>query len=68
MYFRQSESVIADLLDEKADLIHRAEVVKSEMRQQDEELAGCRATITDLASQLSSSHLAREEGALRAAK
>jgi hypothetical protein len=68
MCSRQSESVIGDLLEEKAELARQAEEALGEARQLDEDLAASRATIADLAGQLSSSHQAREEGALRAAK
>jgi hypothetical protein len=60
--------VIGDLLEEKAELARQAEEALGEARQLDEDLAASRATIADLAGQLSSSHQAREEGALRAAK
>lgn len=66
--FRDSESVIADLLEEKAALARLAEVAQQEVKHQDAQLASCRATISDLAGQLSSSHQAREDGAFRAAR
>ena len=65
---RQSESVIADLLDEKAALAQQVEDAQLDVRQQESELLACRSTIADLAAQLSSSHQAREDGAFKAAR
>lgn len=65
---RQSESVIADLLDEKAALARMVEDAQMDVRQQESELLACRSTIADLAAQLSSSHQAREDGAFKAAR
>ena len=44
------------------------DALKEELKKREEELAGCRSTITDLTTQLSSSHRAREEQTLKAAK
>jgi len=65
---KNSESVIGDLLHEKSNIARLVEVTQNELKQQEDELQSCRATISDLTSQLTSSHQAREEGALRAAR
>lgn len=65
---RQSESVIADMLDEKRTLSRMLEDAQLDVRQQESELLACRGTIADLAAQLSSSHQAREDGAFKAAR
>jgi phage shock protein A len=68
MKLRNSESMIAELLEEKSSLARLAEEAQQEVKHQDAQLSSCRATISDLAGQLSSSHQAREDGALRAAR
>lgn len=60
--------MIADLLEEKAALARLAEDAQQEVKHQDSQLSSCRATISDLAAQLASSHQAREDGAFRAAR
>lgn len=66
--FRNAELTISDLLEEKSNIMRIIEVTQSELRIQDEDLAACRSTISDLTHQLASSHQAREESAVRAAK
>lgn len=65
---RQSESVIADLLDDKAELSRQVDDAAQEARLQDEALAHCKATVADLAAQLAASYQAREEGVHRVAR
>jgi hypothetical protein len=65
---RQTESVIADLLDDKAELTRQIEDAAQEARLQDEALAHCKATVADLASQLAASYQAREDGVHRVAR
>ena len=60
--------MIADLLEEKTALARLAEDAQQEVKHQDAQLSSCRATISDLAAQLASSHQAREDGAFRAAR
>jgi hypothetical protein len=66
--YRQTESVIADLLDDKAELTRQIEDAAQEARLQDEALAHCKATVADLASQLAASYQAREDGVHRVAR
>ncbi len=56
------------MLNEKANLSRFVEEARYALKQQDEDLLVCRNTVTDLTNQLNSSHSAREEGALRAAR
>ena len=65
---RNCENVISEMLNEKVNLSRFVEEARSALKQQDEDLLVCRNTITDLSNQLSSSHTAREEGAMRAAR
>jgi hypothetical protein len=65
---RQTESVIADLLDDKAELTRQIEDAAQEARLQDEALAHCKATVADLAGQLAASYQAREDGVHRVAR
>lgn len=65
---RNSEAVIADLLEEKAVVARMVDDAQETIKQQEDELLACKHTISELTSQLSSSHNAREEGAHRAAR
>ena len=65
---RSSEIMIMELNEEKAHYGRLLEEARDTMRTQDEELATCRVTITDLSQQLSSCHMAREESVYRAAR
>lgn len=60
--------MIMELNEEKTHFGRLLEEARETMRTQDEELASCRSTITDLSQQLSSCHLAREESVYRAAR
>lgn len=65
---RQSESILADLLDDKAELSRQVDEAAQEARLQDEALAHCKATVADLAAQLAVSYQAREDGVHRVAR
>jgi hypothetical protein len=65
---RNCESTISDVLAEKASFARMVEALQHELKMQDDELMTCRGTVSELMTQLASSHQAREEGALRAAR
>ena len=65
---RSQELQITELNEEKVHYGRLLEEARETLRIQDEELASCRSTITELSQQLSSCHLAREESVYRAAK
>jgi len=65
---RNAETVIANVLDDKNNALRAVEVAQNELKIQEEDLVMCRSTISDLSNQLTTSHQAREESAIRAAR
>ena len=56
------------MLEEKASLVRFADEARAAMKLQDDELELSRNAVAELTNQLESSHSAREEGAVRAAR
>ena len=59
---------VAELSEERANLLDALNNAEEEVRHQREEIFNCRSTIVDLTNQLASSHSARQQGSLHIAR
>lgn len=67
-FLRLAEILLQENESEKESINSTIEEFRGIIKEQEEELVSARQTINDLTTQLSQSHHAREEGALRAAR